>query len=244
MKTQIKAELSVIQRFALTTDLWTSSDQTGYMVVTAHYINPKWEVIKQIIGCKPLSSPHTGEAISNRISQTLLKWNLLDKCAFITVDNASSNDLAVKRVKKLTAKGRLGGLDADGVYFHLRCAAHVINLVVKDGLGCITKGLHKLRSSVKYIRGTPARKQAFDKAVEACNISFEKKPASDVATRWNSTFLMIETSLPFKLAFENLSVSDSSYTTCPTQDEWLELTAMRNFLELFYKGEFLSSDEH
>ncbi|KAI7964469.1 hypothetical protein MJO29_002567 [Puccinia striiformis f. sp. tritici] len=236
MKLTMMEEMSAVQRVALTTDLWTSSDQTGYMVVTAHYINDKWELIKCIIGFKPLASPHDGPAISDRISQTLLEWNLMEKCTFMTVDNASSNDAAVKRVRRLVDERRVGGLDVNGDFFHMRCAAHVINLVVRDGFQCISQALSKLQSSVKYIRNSSGRKQVFDSAVETCRIISDKQPTTDVVTRWNSTFLTINSSLPFKLAFENLSLTDSSYEHCPTHDEWIELSQMRKFLEIFHEA--------
>jgi hypothetical protein len=237
MKLKMIEEISVIQRVALTTDLWTSTDQTGYMVVTAHYIDNKWDLKKRIIGFKPLPSPHTSQAISDRISQSMLEWNLTDKCAFITLDNASANDASIKRIQRLVNERRLGGLDANGAYFHLRCAAHVINLVVKDGLKSVSLGISKLRSSVKWIRQSPTRKEAFNNAVKSCGIISDKKPTTDVATRWNSTFLMIDSSLPFKIAFENLSLTEATYDSCPTQEEWLELNRMRDFLAVFRKGE-------
>jgi hypothetical protein len=239
-RNNIIEEIASIPRLALTTDLWTSNDQTGYMVVTAHYINSQWSLIKRIIGFKPLPSPHTGLAISERISQTLLEYNSFEKCTFVTLDNASANDLAIRQLKNLINERRPGGLDADGSYFHLRCAAHVINLVVKDGLQCILSSITKLRSSVKYVRGTPARKHLFEDAVRSCGITSDKHPAADVATRWNSTFLMIDSSLPYKPAFENLSMTDSSYDFCPNSEEWIELGTMRDFLGVFHKGGILS----
>ncbi|KAI7946600.1 hypothetical protein MJO29_011127 [Puccinia striiformis f. sp. tritici] len=236
MKLKLMEEMSNIQRVALTTDLWTSSDQTAYMVVTVHYINEKWELIKRIIGFKPLASPHDGPAISERISQTLLEWNLMEKCTFMTLDNASSNNAAVGKVQRLVDDRCPGGLDANGKFFHVRCAAHVINLVVKDGFQCINEGLAKLRSSVKYFRLSSGRREAFDEAVRRCRITSEQQPTTDVATRWNSMFLTINSSLPFKRAFENLSLIDSNYKDCPTQDQWFELLQMKTFLSIFHEA--------
>jgi hypothetical protein len=51
---------------------------------------------------------------------------------------------------------------------------------------------------------------------------------------------MIESSLPCKLAFQELEVVDDKYKKCPTEDQWAELAIMKEFLEPFYKGEFLT----
>jgi hypothetical protein len=63
-------------------------------------------------------------------------------------------------------------------------------------------------------------------AVKSCGIISDKKPTTDVATQWNSTFLMIDSSLLFNIAFENLSLTEATYNYCPIQEEWLELNRM------------------
>ena len=40
----------------------------------------------------------------------------------------------------------------------MRCATHVINLIVKDGLQEIDGVIENIRESVKYIRGSPNEK--------------------------------------------------------------------------------------
>jgi hypothetical protein len=53
----------------------------------------------------------------------------------ITVDNTSNNDRAAA-ILKLNLQGR-GKLHFDGLFFHVRCCAHILNLVVQDGLSTI-----------------------------------------------------------------------------------------------------------
>ncbi|KAH9455954.1 hypothetical protein Pst134EB_033425 [Puccinia striiformis f. sp. tritici] len=143
-KLLIMQEIAQFPRISLTTNLWTSKTQIGYMVVTCHYINSEWQLIKRIIGFKPLPSPHSGPAIADRICKTLHEWNAIEKCTFITADNASSNNAAIRKIMQNIEVRRIGGLDAGGAYFHLCCVAHVINLVVKDGFGSVYEGVTKL----------------------------------------------------------------------------------------------------
>jgi hypothetical protein len=133
MKDVEMARMAKASHISLTNNLWTASDLTGYMVITAHYILKQWELTKLIVGFKPLPPPHSGQAIGNRLRQTLLKWKSLLKAAFITLDNASSNNVAVTRLQQFVNKQSCSQTTpVTSSYFHIRCLAHVINLVVKD----------------------------------------------------------------------------------------------------------------
>jgi hypothetical protein len=228
-------------QIALTTDLWTASDLTGYMVVTAHYIDLNWRLTKRIIGFRPLPPLHTGQAIADRLTQTLLDWKAINKVAFVTLDNASSNNLAMTRLQRFLDDRSHPGGTTTSAYFHVRCLAHVINLVVKEGLKVASTSIEQLRASVLYIHGSSSRIDAFDKALQTVHINVNKRhPCKDVPTRWNATYLMIESSLPCKLAFQELEVVDDKYKKCPTEAQWAELAIMKEFLEPFYKGKFLT----
>jgi hypothetical protein len=138
-------EIARIPQIDLTTKLRTSSDQTGYMVVTSHYLDLNWKLVKCLIGFKPLPLPHTGPAITKCISQILLEWNAVKKCTFLTAENTSSNNVAVRQLLFNLNEGQICcGLDAGGAYFHLQCAAHFINVFLKDGLKVVNTGINKL----------------------------------------------------------------------------------------------------
>jgi hypothetical protein len=90
------------------------------MVITTHYINNKWELKKQIISFWPLLSPHTGPVIADLLSQALLEWNCIRKMAFVTLDNASSNNLTVSRLQQFIGDCfPVAGCPATSSYFHI-----------------------------------------------------------------------------------------------------------------------------
>ena len=71
----------------------------------------------------------------------------------------------------------------DGTYFHIRCTAHVLNLIVKDGLNFIEKSITKIRESVKYVNWSEARKRHFTTSVNNAGINEKKGLWLDVDTR-------------------------------------------------------------
>jgi hypothetical protein len=148
MKAKLIAKLANVEHVSLTTDLWTSSNQSPFMVVSAHFILPDWSLNKQIISFKELPAPHTGLAIAEQLINTIVEWKIINKVSTITVDNASSNDVVINCVCSVLAERSTAPPEMDGQYFHVRCAAHIINLVVKDGLKIVSSAVNKIRDSV------------------------------------------------------------------------------------------------
>ncbi|KAJ9535147.1 LOW QUALITY PROTEIN: hypothetical protein OSB04_un001774 [Centaurea solstitialis] len=139
------------QRVSLTTDTWTSVQRINYMCVTAHYIDEQWKLNKKIISFVPIQS-HKGDAIAKALEVCLVEWGIKNICS-ITVDNASSNDVAIWFLKsKLVSWGV-----HMAQYLHMRCIAHILNLVVQDGLKMANLSVKKLRENVRWVRGSPAR---------------------------------------------------------------------------------------
>lgn len=199
-------ELFVSQRISLTTDTWTSGQNINYMCLTAHWINDEWKLCKKIINFCQIGS-HKGAEIGKMILALLRKWDI-DQVFTITVDNASSNDLAIGHLKMF-----LRGRDAilGNKYMHLRCCAHILNLIVKDGLKEQHDSIARIRNAVRYVRSSPARLTKFRTCVEREKIICEKMVCLDVDTRWNSTYLMLEVAMVYEGAFERMIIEDANY---------------------------------
>lgn len=65
------------------------------------------------------------------------------------MDNTSANDVCVD----LLMNEFKGSVVANGKLFHVRCCAHIVNLVIQDGLKDINACVHKVHESIKYVRG-------------------------------------------------------------------------------------------
>ncbi|XP_075503957.1 zinc finger BED domain-containing protein RICESLEEPER 2-like [Primulina tabacum] len=231
-------------RVCLTTDTWTSIQRINYMCLTAHFIDKNWNLQKRILNFSPISS-HKGDDMAIVITKCLLDWGL-DKVFTITVDNASSNDTTVKEMSNQLSKW--GSNLMDGKHLHVRCVAHIINLIVQDGLKEVGDSVRRVRQAIRYIRQSPARIKKFKDCCELEKITSKKSLCLDVVTRWNSTYLMLKVALEFENAFVSYGIHDPGLLdhllthVCEdgkdvgalTSVDWENVRKMEKFLEAFY----------
>ncbi|KAL0291119.1 UNVERIFIED_CONTAM: Zinc finger BED domain-containing protein DAYSLEEPER [Sesamum angustifolium] len=150
---------------------------------------------------------HKGATIGRVIEECLVEWNIEDILT-LTVDNASSNDLAIDYLKRNTKWKRS---ILDNRFLHVRCCAHIVNLIVKDGLNEQSKCIVRIRNAIKYVRSSPSRFRIFKKCVDMEKIESKHLVSLDIDTRWNSTYLMLEHAEKFEWAFKRLEREDNAY---------------------------------
>lgn len=219
-------------RVCLTSDLWTSVATDGYISLTAHFITSDWVLHKKLLNFSYLPSPHTGITISERIYKMVCEWNLESKLFSITLDNASSNDSFVTTLR--TQLNLRKALLCKGEFFHIRCCAHILNLIVQEGLKEMDDSVVKIRESVKYIKGSQGRKEKFRECILSVALDKKKGLRQDVPTRWNSTYLMLESAIYYRRAFTHLQLTDSNYKHGLFDEEWDKVEGICKFLSVFY----------
>ncbi|KAG5253278.1 zinc finger BED domain-containing protein [Salix suchowensis] len=219
------------QRLCLITDTWTSIQNINYMSLTAHWIDSEWKLHKRILNFCQVSN-HTGEIIGQVIENCLLEWGI-DKLLTVTVDNTSSNNVTISYLKNVMIDWSSNILLND--HLHVRCCAHIVNLIVSDGLKEINASVVKIRNAIRFVRSSPARLLAFKKCVEKLHIECKKLLCLDVATRWNSTYLMLDAAERFEKVFVRLGESDTRYMSYFLEFSGsLHVTSNSFFNELVY----------
>ena len=74
-----------------------------------------------------MPSPHTKEMLSDVLLQTSLEWNIDWKLSTMIVDNCSTNDAVINIILDKLLRSTLV---MRGSMLHMRCATHVLNLIV------------------------------------------------------------------------------------------------------------------
>jgi hypothetical protein len=109
-----------------------------------------------------------------------LEWGI-DKLLTVTVDNASSNNMTISYLKNVMKDWRTNILLNE--HLHVRCCAHIINLIVYNGLKEINVSVVKIQNAIRFVRSSPSRQLAFKKCVENLHIECKKSLCLDIATR-------------------------------------------------------------
>uniref|UniRef100_A0A803MZP9 BED-type domain-containing protein n=1 Tax=Chenopodium quinoa TaxID=63459 RepID=A0A803MZP9_CHEQI len=189
-------------RIAITTDMWTASNQRkGYMAVTCHYIDDFWILRNKILRFAYVPCPHTKDTLAQVLLDTLNMYNIAEKVSSIVVDNCTTNDAMLD---VLSPRFNEKSLMLKGKFLHLRCSAHILNLIVQDGLDVIGDGIKRIRDCVSFWAATPKRVEMFEDKVKSFKGEEGRKLILDCKTRWNSTFLMLTSALPYKDVFSNI----------------------------------------
>ena len=150
--------------------------------------------------------------------------------------NTSSNDTTITSLIRMFNKSN--ELLLDGNFFHVRCFAHVLNFIVKERINEVKDSLVRLHEYVKYVRSSPSCLQVFRKCVGEERIVSNKSLCLDVATRWNSTYLMLSAALDHKKEFERMEEQNTNFMLelkegLMSEADWLTIS-LHDFLENFY----------
>jgi hypothetical protein len=160
------------------------------------------------------------------------------------VDNVSSNGGTIKFLETVT-KDRKGTI-LEYQFLHMRCCAHILNLIVEEGLKERESSISKMRDAVRYVKSSPNRFQIFKDYVKTLGIESKSLLCLDIATRWNSTYIMLESAVKFEKVFLRMDFEDETYNTyfhkqqtsgglgAPDASDFYDCRLFVSFLKLFY----------
>jgi hypothetical protein len=155
--------------------------------------------------------------IGEELYESLVDWNLDEKISTVTLDNCTTNDEVIPSLARKIGKSKLMN---DCKLLHMRCCAHILNLIVKDGLEPLKNTIENIRESVAYWTATPKRIEKFEETAKFIKVHMKTKINLDCKTRWNSTFNMLNIALSYKVVFIRASRVDKQYTCLPSEEEW------------------------
>jgi hypothetical protein len=140
----VKARLAGLKsKVSLILDCWTSDiNIKAFLGITAHWIDSDWKMHNIILDFVNISEiTHIGANLVKSLElviDDLLPSN--NQIIAVVCDNASNNDTLFENLHHLLA--------------HVCCFGHVLNLVVHDALGSLSKPIGKLQELIKKIKNS------------------------------------------------------------------------------------------
>ena len=128
----------------------------------------------------------------------------------MNLDNCTTND---NMMSSMQDKLPLVSLILDGKLLHMHCAAHIINLIVEDGMTVMDKGIERVRDSVAFWCAMPKRHERFERTAARMNVKYDKRIALDCKTRWNLTYFMLNTALEYQILFDHVASKEKLCTS-------------------------------
>nr|GEW60552.1 zinc finger BED domain-containing protein RICESLEEPER 2-like [Tanacetum cinerariifolium] len=129
-----------------------------------------------------------------------------------------------------------------GELLHIRCAAHVVNLIVQDGIKHVGMSIESIRCAVKWIKKSGTRIEKFNKCARSDSYESTKSLVLDCPTRWNSTYNMLEVAHEYKDAFARYDLEKEDFGlhivnkghSVPRSEDWVKAKRLCHFLKTFY----------
>lgn len=229
---KLYSELALLDsRISITCEMCASNQNKQYFTLTAHFIDLEWNICRRVLNFSAIDDLQGEHSLSNVIMEKLYRWNVDSKVMSIVLENYSSNDMVAR---ELLGKLPSYSLLAEGQLFYVRCSAHIVNLMVKEGIDISKDVTTKIRDSVNWVNSSTLRQETFKELASHINAS-NKILILDDSTRWNTTFFMLETALEFKEVFSRLAMVDSTYNCALNMDEWDKVSIVCSCLSVFHE---------
>lgn len=204
LKQDITNSFKKVTVINLTIDLWSNRQMHSFLGITAHYITDTWKLEHVVLGCNRVHGRHTADNIQLWFDEVVSKFGICHKIKHIVTDSGANIKKAFAlpgyEVDRNSENEDSSDEDEDfepvsagsldGYLFeHHACFAHILQLVIKDGMkkaGQITTVIRRCAKLVSFVRKSTIAADVLEK---------EYRLQNDNLTRWNSQLKMIRSVL-------------------------------------------------
>ncbi|XP_076896429.1 zinc finger BED domain-containing protein RICESLEEPER 1-like [Bidens hawaiensis] len=217
-------------RINLAVSFWSSPENVNFLSLNANYIDDNWKLQRKLLNFLTLDSSQTEDVLADLVIKCLIDWDVHQKLSSLTLDDCFRyNDLSTIIETRLSQNRPTL---KNGDLFDIRCASHLVKSLLQDSVESLKPVTEKIRESVRFVKTSSTTQEKFDDFAQQEGINTEKRLFLDNQTRWNSTYLMLETALEYKRAFYLLQEHDSTYTVSLSHEEWQWVETVSSFMKL------------
>jgi hypothetical protein len=116
-------------------------------------------------------------------------------------------------------------------HLHVHCCAHILNLLIQDGLAVAHNAIHKIRELVRHIDSLSSRMQAYNDIAQRSGLPSKAGLILDVPNHWNLTYGMIMEAIVYKVALKRYDEVEPEPSL--DDEEWKKAQTIGTFLGAF-----------
>ena len=192
---QLKQKLKHADTLAITTDGWTSRATQSYITITVHYIDDEWNLQSAVLQTRPMFESHTGNNSAEVLRCAVDEWQLkrFHGIQPVTSDGAANMGVACRE----------GNFKP-----HIKCFAHTINLAAQQALKIpeVQRLIGRIKRIVNFFHKSTTAAHLLTLKQELLQLP-KHKLLTEVKTRWNSAYDMIQRYLEQQAAVMAVLVS-------------------------------------
>lgn len=184
MKEALIKQLSGIEFYCITCDLWTDCSNQSYLGITLHFRDDNMKFVSRCLACFPLFERHTAENLGDSLKYSFQEFQIKkEKLLAIITDG----EAAIKKAAR----------ELVGDYKHLICIAHAVAHLLPDVVVYIERMksiIKKIKSIITLIKRSGPASDTLKKLQKQVGKSDREILffIQDVETRWTSKIDMIE----------------------------------------------------
>ncbi|KAM1377820.1 hypothetical protein FF1_039279 [Malus domestica] len=169
----------VSSKVSITLEFWTSYEEISYMSVTCHWIDESWSFQKMMLDICHIPYPCGGAEIYHSLVKVLRSYNIENRVLSCTYDNSQSAMHAYLDGQKV------------GPFCYIPCSAHILNLIINDGLRTTKPVIVKIREFAMGLNASAEMAEDFAEFTAAYQELCWKMPL-DTSTRWSGNYQMLD----------------------------------------------------
>lgn len=212
IKEKVKYDLANEKYICLTTDGWTCQHtMNSFFSLTARYVTAEFEVKNVTLQVTHFKDSHTGINISKFLRESVNKWAIGEENISLVLTDNAANVLAAMR--------ELGWDNGK----HFPCIIHTLQLCIQSKIfkeqRAVSDMLAVFRALAGHFHHSSTACEKLKEIQRQLNLPIHTV-MQDVATRWNSTFYMLERFVEQRKAIALYCISRNQPHQSATENQW------------------------
>ncbi|EPS64824.1 hypothetical protein M569_09955 [Genlisea aurea] len=232
----LNAMKSMLGHLSLTLDLWTSNQGVSYVLVTGHFVNEEWKLLRRTLNFIAIESPESDTALSRAVAKSLSDWKSEEKLLSVSLDSCSSNENAVENIRSILSIKNSAILC--GQLLLKDCYACMLRDLALESLDYIRGTVEKVRYGVKYVKSSKVNEERFASLKRKLQLpSCIRNIEFDDHAKWDTTYFMLSAACELREAFSCLDTyEDADYRSNISVEEWNEAQTVCGYLKTFHSA--------